>query len=164
MSPTARRARPADRDPLVPLLEALLRHYEEKAPQGLDAALDLLTAPPPFGPITLVAGRAGNLVGIAILNRLFPADDLGHALFLKDLFVAPAARRQGVGRALIQAAARLALAEGFCRIDWTADAGDPDLARFYRSLAPDRPHATFYRLTGAALEAAARSHEPGSAL
>ncbi len=84
----------------MPLLEALLRHYEEKAPQGLDPALDLLTAPGPFGPIALVAAHGGDFVGIAILNRLFPADDLGHALFLKDLFVMPAARRRGVGRAL----------------------------------------------------------------
>ena len=147
----------------MPLLEALLRHYEERAPQGLDPALDLLTAPGPSGPIALVAAHGGDLVGIAILNRLFPADDLGHALFLKDLFVMPAAQGRGVGRALVEAAARLALDEGFCRIDWTADAANADLARFYAQLGAERQRATFYRLSGAALDAAAGSQKPGSA-
>ena len=42
-------------------------------------------------------------------------------MFLKDLYVTEQARGLGIGRALLQAMARIAVDENYCRIDWTTD-------------------------------------------
>ena len=53
------------------------------------------------------------------------------------------------GKALLAEMARLALARGFGRIDWTAARDDERLLRFYEGLgAKQHPEKVFFRLTG----------------
>ena len=69
-----------------------------------------------------------------------------------------AARGGGIGRALMRALAELALARGHKRLDWTADAANPDLLGFYEGLgAVAHRDKVFYRLTGEALSGLART-------
>ena len=74
-------------------------------------------------------------------------------LYLEDLFVRPAFRRRGIGRALLGHLARTAVAEGCGRFQWQVlDWNAPALA-FYEALGakPLRDWVSM-RLAGAALE------------
>lgn len=51
-------------------------------------------------------------------------------------------------RALIAAAARTALEEDYCRIDWTTDATNLGAQRLYDGLGVPRQDKRFYRLVG----------------
>jgi hypothetical protein len=71
---------------------------------------------------------------------------------MKELFVSAGSRGNGVGKALIQAVARVAVEGGHKRVDWTADRTDSGLLGFYSGLgALAQPEKVFYRLTGDAL-------------
>ena len=66
--------------------------------------------------------------------------------------MAQAARGLGAGKALLAELARLALARGLGRIDWTAARDNERLLRFYESLgATPQPEKIFFRLTGEGL-------------
>jgi GNAT superfamily N-acetyltransferase len=77
-------------------------------------------------------------------------------LYLEDLFVKPAFRGIGIGRALLRHLARLALDRGCGRLEWwVLDWNEPAI-RFYEALGA-RPMSdwTIYRLSGPALAALA---------
>ena len=73
-------------------------------------------------------------------------------LYLEDLFVRPAARGQGAGKALLAHLARLALDRGCGRFEWSVlDWNAPAIA-FYESFgAKAQQDWTIYRVTGDAL-------------
>lgn len=73
-------------------------------------------------------------------------------LYLEDLYVTPAHRNLGAGKALLQHLARVAVAEGCGRFEWCVlDWNEPAL-RFYQSIGA-RPMAEWvrHRLAGPAL-------------
>ena len=75
-----------------------------------------------------------------------------HGIYLEDLFVRPQFRGNGIGKALLIALARRAVAAGCARLDWAVlDWNAPSIA-FYEKLGA-RPITgwTGYRLTGDAL-------------
>ena len=82
------------------------------------------------------------------------------SLHVEDVFVEPAARGRGIGRAIFRDLARRALAAGCGRMEWSVlDWNAPSIA-FYRSLgAEPRPGWTLQRLTGDALAALAQGRE-----
>ncbi len=86
----------------------------------------------------LVAAEGGALLG-AVDVRIF--DTPSHPLmiprkraFVDDLVVLPAARRRGLGRALMEAARRWADERGADELVLTVWAGNHAAERFYRSL------------------------------
>jgi GNAT superfamily N-acetyltransferase len=99
-------------------------------------------------PFALVAERNGALLGLASLSPVLFSGAFQWMLFLKDLYVTGAARSLGVGRALLVAAARTALEEDYCRIDWTTDATNDGAQRLYDGLGVPRHDKRFYRLSG----------------
>ncbi|MFC7481238.1 GNAT family N-acetyltransferase [Luedemannella flava] len=78
-----------------------------------------------------------------------------HGIYLEDLYVRPAARGTGAGRALLQALAALCVERGYARLDWWVLHWNP--ARdFYAALgAAAMDEWIPYRLTGDALHALA---------
>lgn len=70
-------------------------------------------------------------------------------LYVEDVFVLPEHRRRGHGRALLQEMARIAIARGCGRFEWSVlDWNEPAIA-FYRSIgAPPMPDWRICRLTG----------------
>lgn len=78
-------------------------------------------------------------------------------LFLEDLFVVPEARGRGLGGALLRELARVAVARGCGRLEWSVLDWNQRAIGFYDSLgaAPVRGWIP-YRLAGEALEALAR--------
>lgn len=144
---------------LADLMIEMQAHYGVPCPDRADILARLAALPP--GVEVLVAQRGGDLVGFAFAGAIFPGPGLKSGFFLKELYVVDSARGAGIGRALMRALAELALARGHARLDWTADAANPDLLRFYESLgAAAQTEKVFYRLTGEALDRAAR--DPGA--
>jgi ribosomal protein S18 acetylase RimI-like enzyme len=57
---------------------------------------------------------------------------------MNDLYTVPAARGQGVGRALIRHCARYARAHGFATIYWQTEQSNATAQRLYDSLSASR--------------------------
>ena len=96
-------------------------------------------------------------VGFALFFHNF-STFLGRAgIYLEDLFVLPAYRGQGYGKALLRRMAQLALERRCGRLEWSClDWNEPSIA-FYKSLgAAPLEDWTTYRLTGDTLREAAR--------
>jgi GNAT superfamily N-acetyltransferase len=150
----------------VPLLLALigeLASYERLAEQVVAREGDLRHAL--FGPRpaaeALIAEVDAEIdpkpAGFALFFQNFSTFLGVPGLYLEDLFVRPAFRRRGVGRALFVHLARLAEERRYGRFEWSVlDWNEPAIA-FYRSMgAVPLSDWTVFRLTGEALTRAGR--------
>ncbi|HXI97878.1 MAG TPA: GNAT family N-acetyltransferase [Gemmatimonadaceae bacterium] len=73
-------------------------------------------------------------------------------IYLEDLFVRPSARKHGVGFALLQAIARVALERDCGRLDWSVLTWNQLAISFYKRIgAKHMDDWTTFRLTGDAL-------------
>jgi len=111
-----------------------------------------------FGPDAVahchVAEADGEVVGCAIWFRNFSTWRGVPGVYLEDLFVRPAHRGSGLGRALLAALAGVCAEHGYARLEWQVlDWNEPSIG-FYRSLgAVPMDGWTTYRLDGDALAA-----------
>ncbi|MBE6930163.1 MAG: GNAT family N-acetyltransferase [Ruminococcaceae bacterium] len=106
----------------------------------------------------LIAEEDGVGVGYALYFYNF-STFLGRAgIYLEDLYVRPAYRKRGYGKALLRRLAQIAQAEGCGRLEWSClDWNQPSID-FYLSLnAKPMDGWTVYRLTGDTLKALAES-------
>ena len=105
----------------------------------------------------LVAETGGSLTGYALFYPTYSSFATAPMMWLEDLYVTPAVRGRGAGRALIAGVARRAVARGCRRLGWIVlDWNQPSIG-FYRSLGA-RPAGTGWLQYGfdrAALEALA---------
>jgi hypothetical protein len=156
-----RRPNVRDTPRLAAHLAEMQRHYGEPVSDTMAAqaaALACRPAPPAdsFEPRTLIAvDDDGQVLGSIVLNVTFPARMLARSLYVRDLYVAAAARRRGVARALLRAAARLTIEEGFCALDWTTDAANGGARTMYEGAGAREVSRVFYRLAGEDLSRAA---------
>jgi GNAT superfamily N-acetyltransferase len=105
----------------------------------------------------LLAEIDGKPVGFAVWFYNFSTFRGRHGLFLEDIFVDPAHRGAGIGRAIFRFLAQRAIAQGCARMDWDVLNWNSTAIRFYRSLGAHPLEGwTRQRLTGRALEALAR--------
>jgi GNAT superfamily N-acetyltransferase len=140
-----RHAKHGDAAALAWLLEDHERHYGNTVESGAGAAgAAWLLGQPPGGTLCLVAEQDGKLVGFAILNPYFPGPRLSHGLYLKELYVADAARSQGVGEKLIEAIRALARKRGDTRVLWTTGAHNTGAQKFYDRLGMRREKKVYY--------------------
>jgi len=134
-------------------------HYGRPVSDATAMAAATLACRPPIGtfdPHTLLAALGTNIVGSLVMNVTFPAFELTRSLCIRDLYVTKTMRRHGVGRALVKAATRLALAEGFSTIEWTTDSGNTAARAMYEACGAMRLDRTYYRLFDDALRRATR--------
>jgi GNAT superfamily N-acetyltransferase len=101
----------------------------------------------------LLAYWAEEPVGFALYFRNF-STFLGQAgIYLEDLFVEPAYRGKGIGKALLTRLARIAVERGYGRLQWSVLDWNTPSIEFYRSLgAVVMDEWTGYRLSGEALD------------
>ena len=84
--------------------------------------------------LSLVAQERGDIVGFCQLYPSFCSVEAKPIYTLYDLFVAPAARKLGAGRALLLAAEQHALQNGFARMDLTTAKTNLTAQAVYESL------------------------------
>jgi GNAT superfamily N-acetyltransferase len=105
----------------------------------------------------VICERDGEPVGFAVYFFTYSTWLARHGLYLEDLYITPAARGAGVGKALLRHLAQLAVARGCGRFEWSVLDWNRPAIDFYTS-AGARPQSewTTYRLAGEALHAFAR--------
>ena len=105
---------------------------------------------------TLIAEDGGQPVGFALFFHSFSTFLAQPGLYLEDLFVVPARRGAGIGRALLERLAQVAVNRGCGRLEWAVLDWNKDAIRFYERLgAKPNSEWTVYRLTGEPLHALA---------
>jgi ribosomal protein S18 acetylase RimI-like enzyme len=154
-SPTIRLANYDDAAALTHLIHAMMVHYwGAEAPDRAAVARHVTGDILPSGCEALLAERDGEAIAIATFAVLYPGPGLGGQLTMKDLFVMDAARGSGVGQALLTHLARLAVARGCLRLDWTTELDNPRALAFYDRLGARRvEEKVYYRIDGDALKA-----------
>lgn len=105
----------------------------------------------------LVAELDGAVVGMALWFRTYSTWTGLPGIHLEDLFVDPAARGSGLGKALLAALARIALDRSYPRVEWVVLDWNTPSIEFYEAIGarPMQEWST-YRLTGDALESLGR--------
>ncbi|HXE44558.1 MAG TPA: GNAT family N-acetyltransferase [Conexibacter sp.] len=105
----------------------------------------------------LLAELDGEAAGYALFFPTFSTFLGRPGIWLEDLFVRPARRGAGIGRALLAHVAGLAVERDCGRLEWSAlDWNEPALG-FYRGLGAQRlDEWRLHRLDGAALRSVAR--------
>lgn len=135
MEPSVRPARVED----APLIFALVREladYEHLLPELRADEADLRAAlfcdrPRVFGAVAEIGGQAA---GFALWFYTFSSFRGRHGIWLEDLFVRPAFRGRGCGKALLAYVAALCVAEKLGRFEWSVlDWNEPSI-RFYGAM------------------------------
>jgi len=105
-----------------------------------------------------IAEWDGEAVGFAVWFFNFSTFSGRSGIYLEDLFVRPAHRGKGIGKALLSHLARLCVANGWARLQWAVlDWNAPSIA-FYQSLgAVLMDEWTVCRINGPALAALAKA-------
>lgn len=105
---------------------------------------------------TLIAEDDGTPLGFALFFHNFSTFLAQPGIYLEDLFVIPEHRGSGIGRALLERLARVAIERGCGRLEWAVLDWNRDAIVFYEKLGA-RPNSdwTVYRLAGDALHALA---------
>lgn len=158
-----RRAEPNDLPTVLELIHALAEY--EREPDAVKATLPALERHLfgngfGRGPTCecLMGELDGRVEGFAVFCTNFSTWLAKPGIWLEDLFVRPAARGRGLGKALLIELARLAVERDCGRVEWSVlDWNAPSIA-FYRSLgAIALDEWTTNRLTGEALQSLAAS-------
>ena len=130
---TIRRAHPADLPSLATLFDLYRQFYE--CPTDLDAAKNWLQHNMDAQRSVVFAADTGSrLVGFTQLYPALCSVDLVEYYVLYDLFVLESARRQGVARALMNAASHWAREQGAARLDLETARDNTAGQALYRSL------------------------------
>ena len=130
-----RPAAPGDVDELLRLIRALAE-YEKLADMAVGTPAMLREALFGARPSceAIVAERGGRSVGFALYFTTFSTFLCKPGLYLEDLFVEPAHRGAGLGKALLRRLAAIAIERDCGRFEWRVlDWNDPSI-RFYQSL------------------------------
>ncbi|MCX6592275.1 MAG: GNAT family N-acetyltransferase [Acidobacteria bacterium] len=159
MSISLRLAQPAD----VPLIFKFIQglaEYERLADSVVateSLLAETLFSDRPYAEV-IIAEWAGAPAGFALFFHNYSTFLARPGIYLEDLFVDPAHRGRGIGKALLVRLAQLAVERNCGRLEWSVlDWNEPAIG-FYRSLgAIAMDEWTINRVTGEALQQLAAS-------
>ena len=141
----------------VPVLLELVHELAayEREPDAVEAT-EAMLRDALFGPAPLacahVAVLDGDVVGFALWYVTFSTWKGRAGIWLEDLFVRPAARGQGLGKALLTTLAGVCAERGYARFQWWVLDWNDSAIGFYRSLgAVAQGEWTTMRVDGEAL-------------
>ncbi len=159
MTVSIRPARPSE-VPLVLDLVRELAEYERLLDEvrATSAAIEAALFGPDPKVFCDIAEWNGEPAGLALWYYTFSTFQGRHGIYLEDLFVRPAHRGRGLGKALLEHLAARCRSEGLGRLEWSVlDWNEPSIG-FYRSLGAEPVGGwTRYRLAGQALDRLAGS-------
>ena len=132
---------------LLPLIAAYQRFYEAETidEQRNRVFFSRFIAPSEDG-MLLGAWSEDELVGYACLYWSFTSIAPGETVLMNDLFVDPARRGKGIGRALIDASAAIARERGAERLEWMTARDNETAQRLYDSTGAGRSEWVEYEL------------------
>ena len=138
----------------IPVILALihgLAEYEKARPEEVpvdEAVLrESLFGARPAAEV-LLAEVEGETAGFALFFHNFSTWQGRRGLYLEDLFVRPAMRGRGIGKALLCELARIAMERGCARMEWAVLDWNTPAIEFYKSLsAVPMDGWTIFRLT-----------------
>jgi GNAT superfamily N-acetyltransferase len=149
-----RPARPGE----APLVFALVRELAEyeKLQHEVDATEAMIDAAL-FGPqpsvFADIAEWNGEPVGFALWFRNYSSFRGRHGIYLEDIFVRPAFRGKGIGKALLAQLARRCVQEGWTRLEWAVLDWNTPSIEFYKAQGAELMDGwTVCRVSGDALE------------
>ena len=152
-----RKARPGD----VPLILKFIRELArfEKLTHEVRATESLLWSTlfprkpaTPFAEV-LIAEWNRKPAGFALYFGTYSTFLARPGLYLEDLYVRPAFRSKGIGRALLSHLAKLAIERGCGRLEWSVLNWNKRAIAFYKRLeAKPQSEWTVYRMTGESLK------------
>jgi GNAT superfamily N-acetyltransferase len=154
---TLRAAAPADAPAIVGLIRELaefehLSHLVVVTPESLHQ--HLFAERPVVEAV--VAEVAGTVVGFALFFTNFSTFLGKPGLYLEDLYVQPAHRGSGMGKALLKHLGALAVQRDYGRFEWCVLDWNENAIAFYKMMgATMMPDWRLCRVTGAALQALA---------
>ena len=159
MTLAIRPATPAD----LPLIAELIRALAEYEKLAHEVRFDETTlaaklfGPRPFAEV-IIGEVDGTAQGFALFFHNFSTFEGRPGVYLEDLFVRPAARGSGLGKALLAELARIAVERDCARLEWSVlDWNDPAIG-FYKALgAKPMDEWTVFRVDGEALETLAQA-------
>jgi GNAT superfamily N-acetyltransferase len=144
-----RPATPADVDVIAKLIRGLAE-YEKLSQACVLQESDLhrhLFGERKYAEV-LLAEDEGKVVGFALFFHNYSTFRAKPGIYLEDLFVEPAARGKGHGKALLRELARLAINRDCARVEWSVLNWNTPSIEFYKSLGADPMNEwTVYRLT-----------------
>ena len=149
-----RLAAPADVSAVHEMI-GLLADYEKLSHLNVSSVADLTAALFGERPAAevLIASRDGAPAAFALFFHNFSTFLGRRGLWLEDLYVKPAFRRQGCGKALLRALAALARERGCGRFEWAVLDWNQSAIEFYQTLgATVLPDWRIVRVVGPALE------------
>lgn len=139
---TVRRLRPEDRLRWQSLWQGYLDFYRSELDNGVtDAVFEALVGPDPAveGLVAITTGDgpddADTMIGFAHCVIHPNTWSVRSDTYLEDLFVTPAARGTGIGRALIQAILDRGTTRGHRRVHWLTEADNARARRLYDQIA-----------------------------
>jgi GNAT superfamily N-acetyltransferase len=86
----------------------------------------------------LIVERGGEAIGYAIFFTTFSSFETRSGVWLEDIYVRPEQRRGGVGQAVMEHLAALALERGHVRLEWCALTWNEPALSFYAKLGARR--------------------------
>lgn len=133
-----REARRDDVPRLAALVEEFARYMRDLG-DTTDLRLDAeALARDGFGPDPafrgLVAERSGDVVGFLLHHAGYDTDEACRLLYVVDLYVTTSVRGRGIGRALMDAARKVAVRAGARQLVWTVDRRNALARRFYEGI------------------------------
>lgn len=139
---------------LITRLIAELAAYEELSHEARASEEDIRRDL--FGPQPRVfcdlAEWHGEVVGMALWFYTYSTFQGRHGIWLEDLFVRPAARGRGIGKALLKGLAQRCAREGLGRLEWwVLDWNAPSIAFYERQGGVLQTEWTKVRMDGDAL-------------
>jgi GNAT superfamily N-acetyltransferase len=164
--PTLRPAEPRDIPTIVALIGELAEF--EKLAHLLEVTPDKLM-PQLFGQRPAaecwVAEVAGQVEAFALCFTNFSTFLAKPGLYLEDLYVRPAHRGAGIGKAMLTHLARIAVARVYGRFEWSVLDWNENAIRFYEKMgATVMPDWQICRVTGEALVAFCMAQGAGAPL
>ena len=129
-----RLAQPEDLDALAPLFDAYRQFYQQKADLALAATFIGQRLRNHESILLLAEDEQQNAIGFCQLYPTFCSVAAAPIHVLYDLFVTPAARQSGAGKALLLAAEQQARQAGSARMDLTTAKTNLAAQSLYRSL------------------------------
>jgi len=132
---------------LLPLIAAYQRFYEvDEIDDDRNRAFFRRFLAPSEDGLLLGARSGGRLVGYACLYWHFSSLEACESVLMNDLYVAESARGQGVGRALIEAAAAVARERDVPFVEWSTAPDNETAQRLYDSTGAERTEWYSYEL------------------